>query len=215
MVGAEQGMIFNISPVVVSLYKYCQDMEDDWGSRVHHNISIVTPPWFITPLSVTAISRTLSQSQRMKKMRNKNIYWLCLTTTSPHIHCPSGGTGGDSSAARSHKNRIISEFFDNGSDGSLVCREFNFRKLQPAVNFLVPHRTENSKLKVNPQLSKSDSSGVCEGSRRRRRGYFIYLSFYYLTLLFLLKNLFASQRRPGFIKIPQHLAVRYLNEGHP
>ena len=41
MVGAELGMIFNISPVVVSLYKYCQDMEDDWGSRVHHNISIV------------------------------------------------------------------------------------------------------------------------------------------------------------------------------
>ena len=37
----EQGMIFNISPVVVSLYKYWQDMEDDWSSQVHHNISIV------------------------------------------------------------------------------------------------------------------------------------------------------------------------------
>ena len=41
IVGALQGMIFNISPVVVSLYKYCQDMEDDWSSQVHHNISIV------------------------------------------------------------------------------------------------------------------------------------------------------------------------------
>ena len=76
--------------------------------------------------------------------------------------------------------------FDKGSDGNVVSREFTFRKLQPAVNFLVPHRTENSKLKVNPQLSKTDSSGVCEGSRRRRRrGYFLYLSFYYLALLFL------------------------------
>ena len=41
IVGALQGMIFNISPGVVSLYKYCQDMEDDWSSQVHHNFSIV------------------------------------------------------------------------------------------------------------------------------------------------------------------------------
>ena len=116
-------------------------------------------------------------------MRNENICSLLLQPTSTHIHCSGGSSRGDCLAAL--KNWIISVLFDKGSDGNVVSREFTFRKLQPAVNFLVPHRTENSKLKVNPQLSKTDSSGVCEGSRRRRRGYFLYLSFYYLALLFL------------------------------
>ena len=71
--------------------------------------------------------------------------------------------------------------FDKGSDGNVVSREFTFRKLQPAVNFLVPHRTENSKLKVNPQLSKTDSSGVCEGGGGGGDTFYIYL---FITSLF-------------------------------
>ena len=145
-------------------------------------------------------------------MRNKNICSLLLQPTSTYIHCPGGSSRGDCLAALT-KNWIISVLFDKGSDGNVVSREFTFRKLQPAVNFLVPHRTENSKLKVNPQLSKTDSSGVCEGSRRRRRGYFLYLSFYYLALLFL-KITLLHKPRPGFIKIPRHLGEGYLNEGH-
>ena len=82
MVGALEGMIFNISPVAVSLYKYCQDMEDDWGSGVHHNISIVTPPWFITPLSVTALHW---QSQREEERRNTEKYLLSLFYNKPVV----------------------------------------------------------------------------------------------------------------------------------
>ena len=76
IVGVEQGMIFNISPGVVSLYKYCQDMEDDWSSQVHHNFSIVH--LMIHNTIITAAAQHY-QSQKDEEMRNRNI--LVLTTT--------------------------------------------------------------------------------------------------------------------------------------